>query len=81
MLDGQLSEYPPVDLLVARYLGYQSPKTATSKREAIKANKAALQAMGRLAGNKALPKPPEFIQNLPGMAELVAKVKSECQMN
>jgi hypothetical protein len=82
MLDADLIERPPVDWLVASYLGYKGNKTAAanaSKREAMKANAQLLkdgqQKHSLPQFTKTLDQLPAFLR-APEMMDLIAQMKN-----
>jgi hypothetical protein len=81
MLDGFFAQHPPVDLLVAAYLGYKAPvKGAKSLREAGRVNSEALNSpMMSLAipkgRTKSLAQMPDWVRSPEKMA-LIEKMKA-----
>lgn len=77
MLNRFLTKHPPVDLLVAGYLGYQEPGKPT-KRAAARGNAAALAEMPKHVRAAKLPAMPAHLQT-PDMLKLMQEVKAEWQ--
>jgi hypothetical protein len=83
MLDGFLLRHPPVDVLVAAYLGYKEPGKADAKvtrREALKMNSEALDAMPPRRHVKTLAQKPAFVRT-PDFLKLVDDLRLSCQTN
>ena len=80
-LDGFLAEYPPVDLLVAVYLGVKPTSQGvtgkkTSKRDAVRMNTEALAQMPVRKNVKTIDQMPAFLRT-PEQLALIEGMKKE----
>ena len=80
-LDGFLTRHPPVDILVAAYLGYKDPSAGKKKvtsREAIKMNSEALAMMPPRQKSKMLAQMPAAVRT-PEMLAVIEAMRAQCQ--
>jgi hypothetical protein len=82
MLDGFFARHPPVDLLVAAYLGFKAPAATPTmtRRQANRANTEALAALPprRNEKTKTLAQMPAFLRT-PQQLEMIEGMKREWQ--
>jgi hypothetical protein len=80
MLDGFIADYPPVDLLVAAYLGVKpkpkGPIPKVSMREAVRMNSEALAKMPMRKNIKTIDQMPAFLRTPEQMA-MIEGMKKE----
>lgn len=79
-LDSFLMRFPPVDVLVAAYLGYKEPGSEKKRtpREAIKMNTEALAQMPPRRNAKTLAQMPAFLRSQQFMG-VIEDLKQKCQ--
>lgn len=80
MLDAFLARYPPVDLLVAAYLGFKRPgaDSAKSLSEAKRMNTEALKSMPPRRNVRTLAQMPAFLRT-PDQLKWIEGLKAEWQ--
>lgn len=80
VLNRSFVQHPPVDLLVAAYLGYKSPELSSGKvnpHHARQLNSGVLATPGFTSAKmKTIDQMPEFIRS-PAKMELIARMKQE----